>query len=120
MTTETQPKVIRCDAIDRHRLKQARENAGLSQGQLARLLNISKADLVRIEDEMSQIPQALLPTILKCLRVSPPWLAGKAVAVDLSQVTACICGPVDSEDRQAIFDYLLMTRGKSDEKGMPV
>ena len=68
-----------CDVITNvltiaDRLKQARENQGLTQQQLADLAKVAQGTIANIENGIRKKPRELL-NIAQALKVSPDWLA---------------------------------------------
>lgn len=57
------------------RLRQAREQAGLSQGQVARLLNMSRPTISEIEAGNRRLRAEELPMFAKLYDVSVTWLS---------------------------------------------
>ena len=58
------------------RLKQAREAAGLSQGQVARLLNLHRPTITEIENGNRKVSAEELALFANTYDVSPTWLLG--------------------------------------------
>jgi transcriptional regulator with XRE-family HTH domain len=57
------------------RIRAARESAGLSQGQLARLLGLHRPSLSEVEAGKRKVSAEELSTIAEHCGVSPTWLA---------------------------------------------
>lgn len=59
------------------KLKQARENKGISQAELARRIGVSRAAISRYESgERTQISTPIVLNMAKCLEVNPLYLGG--------------------------------------------
>lgn len=65
------------------RLRLAREQAGLSQGQVARLLNMHRPTISEIEAGRRRVAAEELTTFAKTYQVSIAWLAGSEGADDV-------------------------------------
>ena len=59
------------------RLRQARENAGLSQGQAAKLLDLHRPTISEIEAETRKVTAGELVRLADLYHVSIEWLSGK-------------------------------------------
>lgn len=67
------------DLIFSKRLKQAREDSGLTQEQLAEEVGVNKASISRYErHETTRLASSLINSIAKTLNVSTDWLLGKS------------------------------------------
>jgi transcriptional regulator with XRE-family HTH domain len=64
------------------RLRQAREAAGLSQGQAARLLEIHRPTLSNIEAGERKVSAGELKQFAELYKVSTEWLLGETVKSD--------------------------------------
>ena len=64
------------------RLRQAREAAGLSQAQAARLLDLHRPTVSNIEAEERKVTAGELKQFANLYKVSPEWLLGEAVDAD--------------------------------------
>lgn len=60
-----------------NRAKRAREHAGLTIGQAARLLNMPSGDLLAIEERDSDFADADHERLADVYGVNVPWLKGK-------------------------------------------
>jgi len=58
------------------RLRQAREAAGLSQGQVAKLLNLHRPTISEIESETRKVTAGELTRFAELYKVSVEWLTG--------------------------------------------
>jgi transcriptional regulator with XRE-family HTH domain len=67
------------------RLKQAREEAGLSQGQAAKLLGMHRPSLSNIEAGERKVSAGELKRFAELYKVSTEWLLGEVIEAD-SQV----------------------------------
>jgi len=61
------------------RLRQSREAAGLSQGQVAKLLNLHRPTISDIENEARKVTAGELREFAKLYKVSLEWLVDEAV-----------------------------------------
>jgi len=59
-----------------HRLRTARQMAGLSQGQVARMLNLHRPSVSEAEAGRRRVPAEELAEYARIYGVSPNWLAG--------------------------------------------
>ena len=64
------------------RLRQAREAAGLSQGQTANLLNLHRPTVTEIENETRKVSAGELKQFAELYHVSVEWLMGETPRVD--------------------------------------
>jgi transcriptional regulator with XRE-family HTH domain len=64
------------------RLREARERAGLSQGQVAKLLNKHRPTISEIEAGRRRVPSDELMEFSRIYEVSVPWLIGTETKVD--------------------------------------
>lgn len=67
------------------RLRRARERAGLSQGQAAKLLSMHRPTLSNIEAGDRKVSAGELTLFAKIYKVSTDWLLGESTVID-SQV----------------------------------
>jgi transcriptional regulator with XRE-family HTH domain len=65
------------------RLRRARENAGLSQGQVARLFGIHRPTISEIEAGRRRVSADELARFARTYDVSPTWLVNGATADDV-------------------------------------
>src|SRR5258707_15866782 len=59
------------------RLREAREAAGLTQEQVAKLLGIPRPAISEMESETRNVSAGELKQLAACYKVSLPWLAGE-------------------------------------------
>jgi transcriptional regulator with XRE-family HTH domain len=64
------------------RLRQAREDAGLSQAQAANLLGLHRPAISEIESESRKVSAGELKTLALLYHVSTEWLLGEPVQAD--------------------------------------
>ncbi len=64
------------------RLKDAREAAGLTQEQVAKLLGIPRPAISEMEGETRTVSAGELKQLAACYKVSLPWLAGEPTYSD--------------------------------------
>ncbi len=64
------------------RLRQAREDAGLSQGQVAKLLGLHRPAVSEIESEGRKVSAGELKNFASLYQVSTEWLLGEPLQVN--------------------------------------
>jgi transcriptional regulator with XRE-family HTH domain len=62
------------------KLRQARESAGLSQAQVADLMNLHRPTVTEIENESRKVSAGELKQFAKLYHVSLEWLTGETVS----------------------------------------
>lgn len=67
------------------RIRIAREEAGLTQGQLAKLLDVSRPTVSEIEAGRRKVSAVELGKMADLFRVSTEWLLGRDDSADMSQ-----------------------------------
>jgi transcriptional regulator with XRE-family HTH domain len=65
-----------------NRLRLAREDAGLSQAQVAQMLGLHRPAISEIETESRKVSAGELTRLAKIYRVSPAWLLGERITAD--------------------------------------
>jgi transcriptional regulator with XRE-family HTH domain len=86
------------------RLRQAREDAGLSQAQAARLLGIHRPTLSEIESEDRKVTAGELRNFASLYEVSTTWLLGESVQADEGlRMAARKLGQLKEKDLETIM-----------------
>jgi len=89
------------------RLRAAREQAGLTQGQIAKLLNMHRPTVSEIEAGRRRVSADELAMFARHYGVRPEWLLGEDEAVDLElRLAARQFEKLTPEDRQRVFEFL--------------
>jgi len=99
------------------RLRAARENAGLSQGQVARMLDLQRPTISEIEAGRRRVYAEELPRFAEIYDVSPSWLTtGESEIADPSfELAARELKKLKKEDLERVFQ-LLKTLRKAEKK----
>jgi transcriptional regulator with XRE-family HTH domain len=102
------------------RLKAAREQSGLSQGQVAKLMGVHRPTISEIEAGRRRVQLDELSMFAKIYRVSVSWLTGEAGDDDAHdariQLAARELGKLKHEDLDRVLKLLKSLRS-DDEKG---
>jgi transcriptional regulator with XRE-family HTH domain len=97
------------------RMRAAREQAGLSQGQVARLLNMHRPTVSEIEAGRRRVTAEELALFAKTYGVSVSWLAGTEESTsdidDRVQLAARELGSLKKEDLDKVLKFLSTLRG---------
>ena len=97
------------------RLRQAREQAGLSQGQVARHLSMSRPTITELESGNRRLRADELPIFAKLYDVSVAWLSEGHEETDRSdvQMAARQLAQLRPQDLDKVMDLLrtMKTRG---------
>ena len=109
------PNYINRDSLIPQRLRLAREQAGLSQGQVARALNIRRPAISEIESGKRRVSAAELGALSELYGVSMAWLCGQTTdgERDLDervQLAARELANLRSEDLDSILRLLATLR----------
>ena len=101
------------------RLRTAREDAGLSQGQVARLLDMHRPTISEIEAGRRKVTAVELATFAKTYGVSVAWLTGtreeKAVD-DRVLLAARKLSSLKPQDLDKVMEFLSSLRAESKRK----
>lgn len=102
------------------RLRIAREQAGLSQGQVAKLLGIHRPTISEIEAGRRRVAAEELAKLAKMYDVSVSWLtSGEADEPDLArdriELAARKLSKLKPEDLDRVMDFLRALRSGTDE-----
>jgi transcriptional regulator with XRE-family HTH domain len=100
------------------RLRLAREQAGLSQGQVAKLMRMHRPTISEIEAGRRRVQAAELAEFAKHYRVSAQWLLGED-GEDLHEAKIRLAARELSKLKSADFDRVmnLLSTLRSDEPG---
>jgi len=93
-----------------HRLKLARERAGLSLGQAARILGLHREELQAIEAGAAP-GEPLMSRLAGTYRVNIPWLCGEVpIKAEESALASVVCPPnwsrVSQHDKDEILTFM--------------
>lgn len=80
MTNDEQRRAIA------QRLRLARENAGLSQGQVAKKLDLQRPSISEIEAGRRRVSAEELATLAGLYHVDTAWLTGEATSMDIDRI----------------------------------
>jgi len=103
------------------RLRQAREYAGLSQGQAAKLLDLHRPTITEIEAGRRRVTAEELPKFAEIYDVEVTWLLGEDSNIN-NKDTATIelaareLSKLKKEDRKAVINLLRSLRGREGGK----
>jgi transcriptional regulator with XRE-family HTH domain len=101
------------------RLRLAREQAGLSQGQVAKLMRMHRPTISEIEAGRRRVQAEELNQLAKLYRVAVPWLLGEEGKENLHETKARLVArelsKLKSEDLDRVMKLLQSI--KKDEKG---
>ena len=86
------------------RIARARELAGLSEGQAARLLGVDRAWLARVEAEQEPPTAAFLRDLAKLCRTSMAWLLGDAPKIPESTQRLLRNSKLTPRDRETLLE----------------
>ncbi len=95
-----------------NRLRTARQMAGLSQGQVARMLGMHRPTVSEAEAGRRKVPAEELATFARLYRVSIAWLVGEVTTVDESTegkniiLAARELKKLKPEDRRKLLEIL--------------
>lgn len=91
-----------------NRLKLAREQAGLSQGQVAKLLDYHRPTISEIEAGRRKVTAEELTTFAKIYGVTPGWLLNESESLDdpAVELAARELSKLDKEDLDKILRLL--------------
>lgn len=92
------------------RLKQARENAGLSVGQAAKLLALSRDELKEIETGMFSFAYPPIRTFSRVYDVSEAWLRGEEKPLVLPPDFVAFLERMPPDERDSLIDLLSSMR----------
>lgn len=98
------------------RLRKARESAGLSQGQVARLLNMHRPTITDMESESRKVTAGELAQFAELYKVSLEWLTGTESRDSTVRMAARKLGALkdrDLETAMRIIDSLWRGSPKS-------
>lgn len=102
------------------RMRAAREQAGLSQGQVARLLDMHRPTVSEIEAGRRRVTVEELAVFAKTYGVSVAWLAGTEDSSsdldDRVQLAARELGSLKKEDLDKVLKFLSTLRGSKAPK----
>jgi transcriptional regulator with XRE-family HTH domain len=94
------------------RLKQAREMAGLSQAQAARLMSLHRPTITEIENETRKVSAGELKQFARIFKVSVSWLAGeKQTEADTVRMAARKLSSLKERDRDMVLRIIESLRG---------
>lgn len=104
-------------AVIASRLRAAREHSGLSQGQVAKLLSMSRPTITEAEAGRRRVPAEELVLFATTYGVSVGWLAGEESDVldpttDEIALAARELAKLKPEDRETVRQVLAMIRGR--------
>jgi transcriptional regulator with XRE-family HTH domain len=101
------------------RMRVAREQAGLSQGQVARLLKMHRPTISEIEAGRRRVTADELAVFAKTYGVSVAWLTGTEEAGELDdrvQLAARELSSLKKEDLDKVLKFLTTLRGSKARK----
>jgi transcriptional regulator with XRE-family HTH domain len=103
-----------------NRLRAAREQAGLTQGQVAKLLGVHRPTVSEMEAGGRRVRAEELPQLAKIYRVSVSWLAGDDEASDDGhdakvQLAARELGKLKPGDLDRVMSLLTQLRQSSEK-----
>jgi transcriptional regulator with XRE-family HTH domain len=101
------------------RLRLAREQAGLSQGQVAKMMGMHRPTISEMEAGRRRVQAEELNRLAKLYRVAVPWLLGEEGDEDLRDAKARLVAreltKLKNEDLERVMKLLASIR--KDEKG---
>ncbi len=94
------------------RLRLARENAGLSQGQVARKLDLQRPSVSEIEAGRRRVSAEELASLAALYHVDTAWLTGEATSVDTDRIelAARELAKLKPDDLSRVMDLLKALR----------
>lgn len=100
------------------RLRLARERAGLSQGQVAKILHMHRPTITEIEAARRAVPAEELGEFAKLYSVSVSWLTSEPHDVDSDklELAARELSKLKPADVDRLIDLLKSLRGGPEEK----
>lgn len=102
------------------RLRTARENCGLSQGQVARHLNMHRPTISEIEAGRRKVPSEELATFASLYGVSVAWISGEQEGApqieDRVQLVAREISKLKSSDIDRLIDLLQAVKSGEDNQ----
>jgi len=106
MTNDEQRRAIA------QRLRLARENAGLSQGQVAKKLDLQRPSISEIEAGRRRVSAEELARLAVLYHVDTAWLTGEATSVDTDRVelAARELAKLKPDDLNRVMDLLKALR----------
>lgn len=96
------------------RIRLAREDAGLTQGQLAKMLGVSRPTVSDIEAGRRKVSAEELGKMADLFGVSTEWLLGRDQSADMSQdllLAARHLEKLSAGDLQRVLDLLRRVKG---------
>lgn len=102
-----------------NRLRTARELAGLSQGQVAKMLGLHRPSVSEIEAGRRKVSAEELKKLAELYRVDLTWLTGSAAAEtedDRVQLAAREFSKLQPQDLDRVMNLLRALRGDEDKK----
>lgn len=98
------------------RLKAARTNSGLSQGQVAQMLDLKRPAISEIESGRRKVSAEEISRLAEVYGVSSGWLVdGSETQVDPTlELAARNLGKLKTEDLNNVIDFLKTLNGKKD------
>ena len=103
------------------RLRLAREQAGLSQGQVAKIMGLHRPTISEMEAGRRRVQTEELSRLAKLYHVAVPWLLGEEGEEDLREAKARLVAreltKLQSEDLDRVMKLLAsMRRGEKESK----
>src|SRR5262245_23567411 len=103
------------------RLRLARETAGLSQGQVAKMMNVHRPTISEIEAARRRVSADELARFAEIYGVSVSWLTGEQKAEsepveDRIMLAARLLGKMKDEDLDRLMNVLRMLRKSGDSE----
>lgn len=94
------------------RLRLARENAGLSQGQVAKKLDLQRPSISEMEAGRRRVSAEELSTLAALYHVDTAWLLGEASTVDTDRIelAARELAKLKTDDLNRVMDLLKALR----------
>lgn len=94
------------------RLRLARENAGLSQGQVAKKLDLQRPSVSEIEAGRRRVSAEELASLAALYHVDTMWLTGEATSVDTDRIelAARELAKLKPDDLNRVMDLLKALR----------
>lgn len=104
------------------RLRAAREQAGLSQGQVAKLLKMHRPTVSEIEAGRRRVQAEELTEFARLYQVSPAWLLGEAAGGDdlrdaKVRLAARELAKLKADDLDRVMNLLASLRGDATARG---
>ena len=100
------------------RLREAREQAGLSQGQSSRLLGMHRPTLSEIEAGRRKVSTDELVKFAELYRVSTAWLIGEVIEDSIPEITIAAreLARLKPADREKVLTFLRSVSKKAEAK----